>query len=353
MMDMLREASTGVIGLGIGFCSVLVVASGLRLAHYGDLLGERLGLSRTWVGVILFATITSLPELVVTLGSQLVVNRPGLVMGNVSGSNLFNLFLFALLDFQQGRGSFAALLDRRLIRSALIGLVAMSFALTGFLLPLTGNLNLAHYFSWPLSLLLLAVFIFSLRQNTPGGKGTPNKPVTRKLPPGALTTPVVVTRFFSYALLILLSGTVLILLCDSLIGRTIHIGKLNFSLGESVVGTLGLAVVTSLPEVVVCMASVRLGALDMAVGNIFGSNVFNMVLLPLAHFVRPMEPFWSRAEPVNAISLGSAMVLTCVIALAIHLRPGRSILRFGWDGYLVAVVGGGTFILVAWLGAGG
>lgn len=98
-------------------------------------------------------------------------------------------------------------------------------------------------------------------------------------------------------------------------------------LGETVVGTIGLALVTSLPELVVCLAAVRMGALDMAVGNLFGSNIFNVLLLPLAHFVRPAQSFWSSGLPVHALSLGAAMVLTCIIAAGIRRKAKRCVLH--------------------------
>jgi len=153
-------------------------------------------------------------------------------------------------------------------------------------------------------------------------------------------------------LLIVLSGIGLILLCDSLIGRQLSFAGTSFTLEESIVGTIGLAIVTSLPELVVCLAAVRLGAVEMAVGNLFGSNIFNLMLLPLAHAAQPTRPFWYASLPSHWLSLAAAMVLTCIIIAGIRRSSRRSFLRMGWDGILVAVIGAAAFVIIARLGIG-
>ena len=81
--------------------AVIVVISGSFLARQADILAEKTGLGHIWVGMLFLATITSLPELVVGVGASALENAPDLAVGDILGSNAFNLsfILFTLLLF--------------------------------------------------------------------------------------------------------------------------------------------------------------------------------------------------------------------------------------------------------------
>lgn len=348
-MDRIGDISTLWLLCGMGVVSALVVWCGVRLVRYGDALGARYNLSRTWVGVIVLAMITSLPELVVTLSAQLAVARPRIAMSNVCGSNLINLCIFAVMDFCAGSGAISGRLGRRLLRPAMMGLLCMGIAVAGFLLAIGGAGRWADMLGWPVSAAILLVCIIAMLR-TDRSDGVSAEPA--EIPAMGEAAPVhgLGLRFAFTTGLLVASAIVLILLADSLVDRRLHLWGASFTLGETVVGTIGLAFVTSLPELVVCLAAVRMGALDMAVGNLLGSNVFNIMLLPLAHFVRPTRSFWAEALPVHGLSLGAAMVLTCIIATGIRRGSKASFLRMGWDAILVAIIGGSTLVAVAALG---
>ncbi len=333
----------------MGVAAALVVWSGVRLARSGDALGERYGLSRTWIGVIVLAMITSLPELVVTLSAQLAVARPVIAMSNVCGSNLINLCIFAVMDVCEGPRAISGRLDRRLLRSAKMGLVCMGIAVLGFSLPLVDLGRWVGLLGWPISgaILLACVWAIARTERTDGVAAAPAEAGGAGQPGGGRR--LALGLAFNTAVLVG-AGIVLILLADVLVERRLHLWGVSFELGETVVGTIGLAFVTSLPELVVCVAAVRIGALNMAVGNILGSNIFNVMLLPLADFVRPAQPLWSASLPVHGLSLGAAMVLTCIVAAGIRRRASASFLRMGWDAILVAIIGGSTLVAVAVLG---
>ncbi|HAR45513.1 MAG TPA: sodium:proton exchanger, partial [Nitrospiraceae bacterium] len=79
-------------------CTVLIVYSGMNLSKYGDILAEKTGLSRTWIGVVLMAAVTSLPELITGISSVAVVGVPEIAAGDVFGSCVFNMLILAVLD---------------------------------------------------------------------------------------------------------------------------------------------------------------------------------------------------------------------------------------------------------------
>lgn len=83
---------------GFLFCAALITFSGMQLSVYGNRLAEITGMSKAWIGLILMATVTSLPELVTGLSAVMVVDAPDLAAGNILGSCAFNLLILSVLD---------------------------------------------------------------------------------------------------------------------------------------------------------------------------------------------------------------------------------------------------------------
>jgi cation:H+ antiporter len=73
--------------------ALVIVFAGVRLARFGDVLGEKSGLGRSWVGVVLLAATTSLPELFTGIGATAVSALPDIAVGDVLGSCMFNLLI--------------------------------------------------------------------------------------------------------------------------------------------------------------------------------------------------------------------------------------------------------------------
>ncbi len=86
--------------LWVGFivCTSVIVYSGTRLSKYGDIIAEKTGLGRTWIGVVLMASVTSLPELVTGISSVTYAGVPDIAVGDVLGSCVFNMFIISFLD---------------------------------------------------------------------------------------------------------------------------------------------------------------------------------------------------------------------------------------------------------------
>jgi len=80
-------------------CLAVIGVAGVRLSRYGDIIAEKSGLSRGWVGLILLATVTSLPELVTGLSSVTIAQVPDIAVGDIMGSCVFNLLIIVVLDF--------------------------------------------------------------------------------------------------------------------------------------------------------------------------------------------------------------------------------------------------------------
>ncbi|MBK8657831.1 MAG: hypothetical protein IPN22_02870 [Bacteroidetes bacterium] len=68
---------------GFLFCAVVIFLAGKKLAHYGDLIAELTGLGKAWIGLILMASVTSLPELMVGISSSALVGSADLAVGDI------------------------------------------------------------------------------------------------------------------------------------------------------------------------------------------------------------------------------------------------------------------------------
>ena len=77
--------------------ALVILIAGSRLSFYGDVIADRSGFGRTWVGVILMASVTSVPELATGISSVTVVGSPDIALGDVLGSCMFNLVILALV----------------------------------------------------------------------------------------------------------------------------------------------------------------------------------------------------------------------------------------------------------------
>ena len=340
MEDAATYAGWWLIPSMAGGCA-LVILSGARAVHYGSLLGARLGLSSLWVGLVILAALTSLPELVVTIAAQTAVGRPGLVMSNVAGSNMFNLMIFPLLDLLEGPGAVSVALSPRLVQPALMGVGIMAVVVLGFVLPWFLPEGSHFWVGWITSLAVVGTYIFAMRRFT-GGDDAEEEDEEAK----GLSLRQIVLRFSCYSILLVGSGTTLIFLCDYLILHPIRIGSFVLQVQENLVGTAVLGIVTSLPELTVCLTTLRMRAFDMAIGNILGSNIFNCTLLAVGHVIRPLDAFWSQAGGIHVFSLSMAMLLSLIVATGIRSKSRFSLLRMGWDGLLLVLLGIITFIVI-------
>ena len=122
-------------------CTSAIVYSGTRLSKYGDILAEKSGLGRTWIGLVLMASVTSLPELVTGISSVTFAGVPEIAVGDVLGSCVFNLLILALLDALHKPMPISSSVHQGQVLSAGFGIlllmvVAVSYYLTPHIPPI-------------------------------------------------------------------------------------------------------------------------------------------------------------------------------------------------------------------------
>jgi cation:H+ antiporter len=261
-------------------CAAVIVVAGTFLSKFADAIADLTGFGRLLVGSVLLAGATSLPELTVDI-SAVRLGAVDLAVGDLLGSSLMNLLILALLDLtHHSRGK---MLSRQAAAHALSGTLAAALtALVGLGL-LTGKV-LAPYSLLgigPATLLLIAAYFLGVRliylDQRMAARTAADSP--HAAPPPEMTLTRAIAGFAVCAAVILVAGPFLAHAADELAKQS--------GLGGTFVGTTLVAFSTSLPELVATLAALKLGAHDLAIGNIFGSNAFNMILLAPLDVIHP------------------------------------------------------------------
>jgi cation:H+ antiporter len=326
-----------VLWLEFILCSGVIVLCGVNLSRYGDVIAEKTGLGRAWIGLILMSGVTSLPELITGISSVAFAGAPDIAVGDVMGSCVFNLSLIALMDMLHGPQPIFSRAEHSHNLSAgfgviLIGVATVSIAAEGGM-PLIGRIS----FSTPVILVLYAlairsVFLFQKRQVAQHiGEIAPD------LQYGHISTREATMKYTVNALVIIGAAAWLPFIGDLLAEET--------GLGRSFVGSILIAMTTSLPELVISLSALRIGAADMAIANLLGSNLFNMVILAIDDLAYPDGPLFSAVSQNHAITGTIAVVMTGIVVVSLMYRlEKKTALRIGWDAlalilaYLVNIV---------------
>jgi cation:H+ antiporter len=303
------------------------------------MIGEKLNLSRSWIGVVMVASVTSLPELVTGLSAVTVAQAPDIAAGDVLGSCVFNLLLIVILDFLHREESVYTRAGVGHVLSAGFGVILIGFVGVNLLLAHNGiDLAILHVGLYtPIILLIYAlamrtVFRYEQIQELPvvDEKDRRYRHVTLRQ---------ALTGYALASVVVVVAGVWL-----PFIGKAI---AQVMGWGESFVGTLFVAAVTSLPEAAVSIAAVRLGALDMAMGNLFGSNLFNMAILAVDDLAYLPGPLFAGVSEVHAVSALSAMMMSGIAIVGLFYRPRRRVFRtVGWVSlFLLSVYVVNTFAI--------
>jgi cation:H+ antiporter len=316
--------------------SAVIVFCGTNLSRYGDVIAEKTGLGRAWIGLILMSGVTSLPELITGISSVTIANAPDIAAGDVMGSCVFNLSIIALMDMLHGPGPIFARAEHSHNLTAGFGVILLGIATisitAGPAIPAVGHIGITT----PLIVVLYAVamrsvFLFQKRQLAPHiGE------IAESVQYGHISTGTAAAIYALNAVVIIAAAAWLPVLGDRLAAAT--------GLGGSFVGSVLIAMTTSLPELVVSIAALRIGAADMAIANLLGSNLFNMLILAIDDLAFIGGPLLSSVSRNHAITGGIAVAMTGIAVVSLTYRAEKkTVLRLGWDalalifGYIVNI----------------
>jgi cation:H+ antiporter len=306
---------TNLILTGLGLTLLLVGGEGVVRGAVAA--AQRLGISPLVIGLTVIGFGTSAPELVVSVEAALS-GAPALAVGNVLGSNIANILSIV---------GIAALLSPLVVHpdalrrdGVVLLLVTLGFplaALNGVIGPTEGMVMVALLFAY------LAWSIWSDRHNA-GPAADLHREEAEGFTDALPQSGWVIVLFILLGLTALLGGARLAVTGATALAR-------DAGISETVIGITLVAIGTSLPELATAIAAVRRGNSDVCIGNIIGSNLFNILGIAGAAAIAAPLPF---TDPLAVADLW--IMLGCTALLMAFMLTGLRIVR--WEGCVLLLL---------------
>jgi cation:H+ antiporter len=309
--------------LGFIVCTSAIFYSGIKLSRYGDIIAEKTGLGKVWIGVVLMASVTSLPELVTGISSVTYAGVPDIAVGNVLGACVLNMLIFAILDIFHRPMPISAKAHYGHILSAgfvilMLGIVAISLLLGSYILPL----------GWigPYSLLFIFIYLIAMRLIYFYEKREISafmREMAIELKYKDISAKTAYINFCINALVVIVAAIFLPKVGEGIAQMT--------GLGQTFVGNIFIAISTTLPELVVSVSAVKMGSIDLAIGNLFGSNIVNIFILAIDDIFFIKGPIFSFVNIDHIIPALSAISMTSIAIIGLTYQAGKKRLFLSWD----------------------
>ena len=291
--------------------AAVLVRAGSSLAGYADQIAERMRMSRLFVGTLMLAFATSLPEVVAEVTAA-QAGAPDLAVGDLFGSSMANMAILAVIDLLY-RGRVWPSIELGHARVAAVAIALTAIVALSILMP--NRPQIAGVGLTPIAVIILYVLAVAWFRRMPllARPGLDDRRIPIQKPTGwsEKASQFSLGRlWFGFGLavaFIFVSAPIVTLSVKAIADQT--------GIAQTFLGALALGITTSLPELVASIASVRIGAYDMAVGNLFGSNVGNMSILVFADIAYTDGPILSAVSPTHVMT-GLGAILLMAIAVA-------------------------------------
>lgn len=304
-------------------CLAVIAYAGYFLSRHGDIIADKSGISASWIGLILLSTATSLPELVTGISAVSFAGAPDIAVGDVLGSTVFNLAILVLLDVLHKRETLYSRAAQGHILSASLGTLLIAFAGFSILLdhagmsPGFGHVGLYSPF-------ILLVYLVAMR----AVYGYERRTLAEYTEESAerypdMTLHKAIRGYLWAALAVVAAGSWLPFVAKDISDM--------MGWGQSFVGTLLVAAVTSAPEAAVTFSALRIGALDMAIANLLGSNLFDIIILAIDDLFYTRGPLLAHVDTSHALTAFTAVMMSALATVGFIFRPqGRAVLGLTW-----------------------
>ncbi len=292
-----------------------------QASNYIDELDNKTHISGALLGGVLLALVTSLPELITTLTSTLSLNNPGLAFGNVFGSNMFNLLILASADlffikhlfFNKTHSGIKT--SQSILAMYLVFLLPILMMRMGWLRLDIFGISMGLSFSL-ISLLIIIIYVLSIRNM--------NREVLQQKEKVEVvhSLKTILLRFTFFAAIIVASGYFVTVIANDL---SMELG-MNASFG----GAIFLGIATSLPELTAVYTLFKRRSYDIALGNVLGSNTFNILIIALVDFINGNMDIFGvlRDDPEVLKNMSLLLILglvnSIIVLVALVRKPPRN-----------------------------
>ncbi len=329
--------------------AVIVWGAGTRLAHVVDAIAEKTGLGRVFAGFLLLGGVTSLPELA-TVTTAASSGHAHLALSSILGSVSTNVLLLALADAVLGRDALTSVVAHpaTLLQGAL-GILLLAVVAAAINVGEVSLLGLGAWSAALVPLFALAVWITSLYENRPTWIVAEGVPIPGLAPAEAAEIGLPLRGLMARATV----AGVTILVAGYLLAQTGDAFAVQTGIGESMVGFVLIGLATSLPEISSMVGAVRIHRYELAIGDIFGTNLFDLLLIPIADLAYGPQPILGSAGRFEVIAVLLGIVLTSIYVVGLLDRRNRTILRMGYDSLAAIIVFGIGLLFLQAISRGG
>ncbi|MDW7739214.1 MAG: sodium:calcium antiporter [Bacillota bacterium] len=305
--------------------AAVIVYAGSKLTGSAAVVADKTGFGTAWAGALMLPLATSMPELVTTFRAA-AINAPDLAVGNILGSCLYNLALLALIDLLEGRSALTSRIKQGHIITASMSIITISLASIGMI----GITQLRIGWIGLETLLIVIIYIFGGRlifRYEKKNLDIIDSYLKQQEEDKSLSAGRALLHFIIAGVFIVAAG---VLLTDAA-----DIIAVQSKLGHTFVGSIFLAISTSLPETVTTISAVKLRHLDMAVANVFGANFMNLFIISLTDLVYRQGPLLHDVSDFHFMSAIFVILLTAVMIFGLIYRSRKFVLCFGFDTLIV------------------
>ena len=315
------------IWIQFAICAALILFAGSHLSRYGELIAEKSGFSKNWVGSVLLAVTASSSQLVASISAAVFNDLPDMAVGGLMGSCMFDMLVIGLLDLFSRHKPVSKMVHHGQILSAGFAIVLLAFAAIDILFG--KNLPAVHVFNFmdPITLAFVPVYLIAMRLSF-------RFEMTRQQEQGQSEAVAdvgqekrswlkLIAPFSAYAILIFAASSYLPVLGE-------HI-QVQTGWGQSFIGLSFIAIITCLPELAVSISAAKRHSFDIAVGSLLGSTLCYMVILAITDFCYAKEPLLRHVSPLNALAALTAIISMAIVVIALTYRAEKKFLFMAGD----------------------
>lgn len=274
------------------------IYTSIKLSYYGDILSKQTKLGSAFIGGLLIASITSLPEFVTSL-SAVIFDNPSLSFGDIVGSNMFNIFVLSVYNIYFFKSDFFKNTSKKHLIECIILLIDYIFILIG-----TFNVVI-DYISVILIVMYICYMIFVFKSEKEEEK------IIKK-------DNYIILKFILTALIMIILSIFLTYEADKL-------SRIYPNFSSSTIGAILLGITTSLPEVVTTFTLIKLNNFDMAISNMLGSNIFNFLVLSFADIFIKNDHIYNYSDRYSFFYLIGGILITFLLSFSILSNKSKKL----------------------------
>ena len=292
----------------------LIVVCSNQASKYIDLIEKNSSLSGAFLGGVVLSAVTSLPELFTSITSTILLDKPSLCIGNILGSNLYNLMILAVLTLVAYKSVLKSTISKSHLKVTLMVLLI-------YISIILGKIGILHVEIFTInitSLIIIALYMVGIKfMAAENGDMTFDELETERehlqvAVHGNLSLKQLVVRFICVSI-----GIIGFSICITYVTDIIAV---KHNLSHGLAGALFLGVATSLPEVASTISLFRLKNYNIGISNIIGSNIFNLFILAISDLLYFGKGVYDFTDPKASMLLIMGTIATTTTALFLAKR---------------------------------